>query len=207
MSNPEIQTTVNSAPNKKAKTREQILQAALTCFADKGYHQTTMDDIVAESGLSKGALYWHFKGKQELFVALVEWFMAGMNEEIFHAWTEDMSAADKIRTMMMVALESSEQTVPFFKVFLDFWAQTSEDEQLRRLFEDMITTYQTEISQIIEAGMATGEFRPVNASQLAIAIFGTVDALFLYKTLLGDKIDAQGTGRAALDVILAGLKA
>ena len=41
----------------KEERRAQILQAALTCFARKGYHLTTMDDIVAESGLSKGSLY------------------------------------------------------------------------------------------------------------------------------------------------------
>jgi len=59
------------------------LQAALACFAQKGYYQTSMDDIVAQSELSKGALYWHFKSKQELFVALIEWFMLELGEQIF----------------------------------------------------------------------------------------------------------------------------
>jgi AcrR family transcriptional regulator len=196
-----------ATPKKKNKTRNQILQAALSCFADKGYYQTTMDDIVTASGLSKGSLYWHFKSKQELFIALVEWFFSEVNEDVFHAWTEEMSAADKIRSMMMVALESSEQLIPFFNVFLDFWARTSEDEQLRQMFDGMIADYQTRIGGLIEAGIASGEFRPVNVPHLSLAIFGVVDALMLYQALLGEKIDARGSATTALDVILAGLKA
>jgi AcrR family transcriptional regulator len=42
--------------------RERILDAALTCFAREGFHAATMQDIVAESGLSPGAIYGYFKG-------------------------------------------------------------------------------------------------------------------------------------------------
>jgi TetR/AcrR family acrAB operon transcriptional repressor len=193
--------------DRKAATRVQILQSALMAFSEKGYHQTTMDDIVARSGLSKGALYWHFKGKKELFIALVEWFMLQFGEEISHAWTEDMSAADKIRTMVMVSVEGSEQLIPFFKVFLDFWAQTSEDEQLRQIFESLIEDYQNQIGKIIEEGMASGEFRPVKEPRkLSLALFGMIDALFLYQTLLEDKVDMRGSAEAALDVIIEGLR-
>ncbi len=45
--------------------RSQILKAALRCFAHHGYHQTTMDDIVEESGLSKGTLYWYYESFEE----------------------------------------------------------------------------------------------------------------------------------------------
>jgi AcrR family transcriptional regulator len=194
--------------DRKAATRVQILQSALIAFSEKGYHQTTMDDIVARSRLSKGALYWHFKSKKELFIALVEWFMLEMGEEISHAWTEDMSASDKIRTMVMVSIESSEQLIPFFKVFLDFWAQTSEDEQLRQIFESVIEDYQNQIEEIIKEGMASGEFRPVKEPRkLSLALFGMIDALFLYQTLLEHKVDMRGSAEAALDMIIAGLRA
>ncbi len=199
-------TSTDSEGDKKAITREKILQAALTCFANKGYHKTTMDDIVAQSGLSKGALYWHFKNKQDLFFSLIEWFMLEFSEEIFHAWTDDMSAADKIRAMTIASVEGSEQLVPFFKVLLDFWAQTTEDEQLLRIFDNTLAEFQNQVGAIIEQGIANGEFRPVNASHLSLALFGVVDSLLLYKTLLGDKIDMHGSAESLLEVLLEGLK-
>ena len=174
------------ATDKKSRTRIQILQAALTCFAGKGYHQTSMNDIVAESGLSKGALYWHFKSKQELFISLIEWYMSGLSEEALDNLSDQMSAAEKIRTMLEFFLGYSEQLVPFFKITIDFWAQTSEDEQLRAFFDQMLTDFQQQMGSIIEQGIASGEFRPVSSADLALALVAALDALTLYKTLLSD---------------------
>jgi AcrR family transcriptional regulator len=202
-------TFMNEAPpasDKKAATRGKILQAALACFAQKGYHQTSMDDIVTQSELSKGALYWHFKSKQELFAALIEWFMLELGEQIFHVSTEDISAADKIREIVKVTLNNSEQLIPFFKIFLDFRARTFEDTQLRNILSQMIEQYQNQLAEIIEVGIARGEFRPVKARLLALAILGILDTLLLYHAILGNQIDMNSSANTAIEVILAGLK-
>ncbi|HEX3875866.1 MAG TPA: TetR/AcrR family transcriptional regulator [Bryobacteraceae bacterium] len=52
--------------------REQILIAAVACFSREGFHQTTMQDIVKESGLSPGSLYLYFKSKEELVEAIAQ---------------------------------------------------------------------------------------------------------------------------------------
>ncbi|MDL1899078.1 helix-turn-helix transcriptional regulator [Anaerolineae bacterium CFX7] len=49
--------------NVSAARKAQILDAAAAVFARKGFYQASMDDIVEEAGLSKGALYWYFKSK------------------------------------------------------------------------------------------------------------------------------------------------
>ena len=51
-------------------------------FARKGYHEASMDEIVAESSSSKGSLYSHFPGKQQMFLAIVEEFVAGLQERL-----------------------------------------------------------------------------------------------------------------------------
>lgn len=55
----------------KNLTRERIIESAMQAFAEQGYHDTSMDDIVRRSGFSKGAIYFHFPGKEALFYALV----------------------------------------------------------------------------------------------------------------------------------------
>lgn len=52
------------------RRRQQILDAARVCFVRKGFHQTSMQDVFTESGLSAGAVYRYFKGKDELVMAL-----------------------------------------------------------------------------------------------------------------------------------------
>jgi len=52
--------------------REQIVQAALGCFVEKGFHRTSMADIIAASGLSAGAIYLQFESKQDIMLAAAE---------------------------------------------------------------------------------------------------------------------------------------
>ena len=55
-----------------AKTRDAIVSAALACFERHGLGQSTMEQIATEAGVTKGAIYWHFSNKQEIFRALRE---------------------------------------------------------------------------------------------------------------------------------------
>ena len=55
-----------------ALTRETVLDAALAVFSRQGYTATTLDHIAQEAGVTRGAIYWHFGGKAELYNALVE---------------------------------------------------------------------------------------------------------------------------------------
>ena len=80
--------------------RAQIYQAALTCFHRKGYHLTTMDDIVVESGLSKGTLYWYFESKQDLFVSMLRQVMDQFGQEMASIAAQEGSAADKLRASL-----------------------------------------------------------------------------------------------------------
>lgn len=54
------------------ETRERILQAAMQVFVQKGWQKTSLDEIAAAAGLTKGAIYWHFRNKHDLFFALVD---------------------------------------------------------------------------------------------------------------------------------------
>jgi len=60
--------------NNQIDRKNQILEAAFKVFIDKGYSKTTMDDIVENSGLSKGALYHYYKSKKDLFLSLIIFF-------------------------------------------------------------------------------------------------------------------------------------
>ncbi len=74
-------------------TRSRLLAAAARVFAQLGYDGATLDGIAAEANLTKGAVYWHFRGKLELFVALVDAFVADQVEHL----AEDVTAAKSTR--------------------------------------------------------------------------------------------------------------
>src|ERR671917_561847 len=60
------------SPAHEQQRPHQILDAAMACFARQGYHATSMDDVVRESGLSVGAIYTYYPSKEDLFLALAE---------------------------------------------------------------------------------------------------------------------------------------
>jgi AcrR family transcriptional regulator len=164
--------------------RQQILAAAMTCFMRKGYHQATMDDIVVESGLSKGTLYWYFKSKKELFLALVQSIM----QQIEFGWQAAIDDSTKSATeklLLITALFRVElgEMAPFFGIMMEAWALTRHDPDVEELVKGMYTPYLDIMSQIIAEGVANGEFEADSAEATALVIMILYDGLTLAKAL------------------------
>jgi len=70
------------AEQARAARRDQIITAALACFARSGYHATTMADVAAQAGLSKGTPYLYFESKEALFIALHEEWDCGLADRV-----------------------------------------------------------------------------------------------------------------------------
>jgi AcrR family transcriptional regulator len=73
------------AEEVRAARREQIIAAALACFARAGYHATTMADVAAQAGVSKGTPYLYFESKETLFLALHEAWDCGAADRVSEA--------------------------------------------------------------------------------------------------------------------------
>lgn len=58
---------------RRQQTREYLLKAAEQVFAERGFHGTSLDEVAAVAGFTKGAVYSNFKNKEDLFLALLEW--------------------------------------------------------------------------------------------------------------------------------------
>jgi AcrR family transcriptional regulator len=187
-------------------TRERLLWAALTCFSQKGYHQTTTDEIVAESGLGKGTLYRHFGTKKELFISLAGWMFEQMGRLMAGVDGGGLSAADQLRAIVTSLAADTEQLLPFYRITLDYWSHTIEDEEVRLMFKEALAQFQQRIAPVIEAGIAGGEFRAVDAGQATAGLFAALDGLGLYKALLLDDFDLTAAVDTLLDIYLAGLQ-
>jgi TetR/AcrR family transcriptional regulator, repressor for uid operon len=70
------------AEEARAARRDQIIAAGLACFARSGYHATTMADVAAQAGVSKGTPYLYFDSKQSLFLALHEQWDCGAGQRV-----------------------------------------------------------------------------------------------------------------------------
>src|SRR3954470_20836520 len=78
-------------------TRSRILDAALDAFSNKGYHDTSVDEIVDRSQTSKGAVYFHFPNKQRLFLALVDKFADLLERRVSEAISHEKVGIARVR--------------------------------------------------------------------------------------------------------------
>ena len=80
-------------PERKAKTREDILAAARRVFFGSGFHGTTLDEIAEEAGYTKGAVYSNFASKDDLFLAVFEDRYSREQDEMQRVLTEEGSSS------------------------------------------------------------------------------------------------------------------
>jgi AcrR family transcriptional regulator len=194
-----------SPPDRTEERRRQIMDAALACFARKGYHNTTMDDIVAESGLSKGTLYWYFKSKDDLFLSLVKSFFLDMRQDFENILEQHTTASGRLRAIAQGFVQFFHETEDFFSVFFEFWMQSTLNEELNQLFSNVLVQYKKVIAGIIAEGMRTGEFKAVDASQLALAVMAAYDGLAFYMMLMPDEVDLDKASQVFIETLLDGL--
>jgi AcrR family transcriptional regulator len=192
-------------PDVSAERRAQIIQAALACFTRKGYNNTTMDDVVAESGLSKGTLYWYFKGKDDLFESvLLSFFEDAPSPEAIAALEQLPTAADRLRMLAQAMAGLAEQTEGLFNLFLEFWASSSRRKEAARLWADILVRYEGMVVGIIEEGVRNGEFKPVDAAGLVWAMMAAYDGLAAYAVLMPN-LDLNRISQTFVETLLSGL--
>jgi len=190
----------------KEERQEQIIRAAVACFARKGYHLTTMDDIVAESGLSKGSLYWHFKNKKDLLIKAMTWYFNQMAVEADAMLAQNPDPGEQLKMLLLMFAQVMASDDPLLKIFIDFYAETRNDPDLHSAQRRMMEPYFDLIGSIIQRGIDNGKLKPVAPRQMAASLMASFDGMFLYKMMLGNTFDWFDAARQFSDVILAGLQ-
>ena len=122
-------------------TRERILSAAMTVFAQKGWQKTSLDEVAAAAGMTKGAIYWHFRNKNDLFFALLDARLQRDTSPVKAEIQEAIALGQRGEPMQAVA-----------QLFAQAWARSATDHQWTRLYlEVMSQAQEPEIAQRLES--------------------------------------------------------
>jgi len=193
-------------PDVSAERRGQIIEATLACLTRKGYVNTTMDDIVAESGLSKGAIYWYFKSKDDLFEAALTSVFESVAQESLSALMACETAAERLRVGARSMVELCRDIEGYFGLIVEFWSQSERRDEVMGFWAEMLTQYHQVIAAIFEGGVQTGEFKSVDANALTWMIMAAYDGLAAYDMMMPD-LDLDKIGETFIETLLKGLMA
>ncbi|HED04872.1 MAG TPA: TetR/AcrR family transcriptional regulator [Candidatus Fraserbacteria bacterium] len=192
-------------PSVQKERREEILQAARRCFSQHGYHETTMEEVAVAANLSKGLIYYYFKSKQELFLALLDsWFA-----QFDLAWQEVLasgSAEERLRRLAQLDITEIEESADLSNLLLEFWAHAGREPALIGRFHQALSRYRQLLADVIAAGVQAGEFRAVDPWLSAVGLLAAYDGLWLHWMIDPQGAPIRETGEVLTENLLVGLK-
>ena len=185
---------------KKAATSARLVAVARQSFVEQGYAQTSMDELCAEAGVTRGALYHNFGGKEGLFEAVVRQIDAEIGNRLLEVAGKDTSLAGFVSTCVAylnMALDREVQQI----MFKDGPAVLG--QRLREIDQEGSIE---PLRQAIEDLQGSGEFVAADSTALAILINGALIDAALW---IAADDDSERIGRAseALTVLIEGLAA
>lgn len=142
----------------------RALSAGAVCFGRKGFFEATLEDVVDESGLSRGSLYWYFDSKESLYDAVLE-FCATRLEAAFAADADDLAGDGPVIARFLRAIARDvEAEEEVYRVMYLAPRPTSADEQLARLTR-LFVSY---VELVVAAASRRGELDLAGRSQGAL---------------------------------------
>jgi AcrR family transcriptional regulator len=183
--------------NELAQTRRKgILDAAMTAFDRQGYTATTVDDIAAAAGISKGSIYNYFRSKQDLFSQLFNRAIAKDEADVDALLAVGSPAGRKLCDLLDYWHHGLEVDLKIGRLTLEFWAAAARDSDDSPLAENLHASYErmiARIRQFIQSGIERGEFDPaINAEASARLFIGLIHGLMLQAILgIGPPVDGE----------------
>ena len=79
--------------------KDQIMNAAQVVVASKGYDQARMDDIVEKAQLSKGAIYWYYKSKKDIYLSLIDYWFNEYSAGVLKSLEDKDSSSEQLKSL------------------------------------------------------------------------------------------------------------
>lgn len=171
----------NEVPSRGGKARRDLLAIASDCFSRHGFAGTSIDRLAKAAGVTKGAIYYHFRDKEDLLSAVIADRVSAFEGSVQRA-VEEVPADEALRQITKISIRNTQRgdhtrfTIKLMVEAIDSMPQVS--EQLR----DMMRRFRRYIRHIIRRGQREGLFRSDADADIVAATFtsGVVGAQVQY---------------------------
>jgi AcrR family transcriptional regulator len=195
-------------PDKKEveeARRRQILDAAEKVFAERGIDRARMDDIVEESGLSKGALYWYFKSKDALIRALLDRVFISEVREAEALITHKGTSADRLRQFVSYAVKEYQHLEKILPLAYEFVALAARSKAVRKTVIIYFERYTNILATIIQQGIDRREFHPCDPHIVATSLIAMYEGIAMLWFIEPALVDWEVMEHEPIELILSGL--
>jgi AcrR family transcriptional regulator len=191
------------------QVRDRIIRAAVDVFAEKGFHRATIADVVRRSGLSVGAIYTHFSGKDALFLHSCDLISGQGLDRLAARLAPLTTTAERLTAALAYYVESIDEfegtagQVGLVRA----WAEASDEPSVREMLVRRREQFVGAAQMLLHEGIARGELPAwLDVEGFARGYLGLLDGLLLQRVEDGVSYrpaDSVRRARAVLDVLLA----
>lgn len=180
---------------RRAATRAKLLRAAGHVFAARGFHGATLDEVAERAGVSKGAVYYNFASKDDLFVSLLEERYDARLREM-RAALERGDAAGAAGSGFLARLQRDPRWPP---LFFEFVAYAAREPKVRARFGEWFDAMRAGLTELVAARVEQlGIEPPLPPARLALGIGALTNGM-----LIEALFDPGGEHGAAVDELIA----
>lgn len=181
---------------RKALTRDLLLDAGAKVFARRGFHGASVEEIAEEAGFSTGALYSNFSGKEDLFLALLDEEIAEDVRKYGDIFERARDLDEQARGGADEWMRELQRDPEHFALFIEFWAYAARDPELRRRFATRFGAFREAFGRMVETGAADlgVELEPGVAQQLGTVVNALGNGMALEKIADPDAVPDELLG-------------
>jgi AcrR family transcriptional regulator len=182
--------------------RDQMLAAAATVIAERGFADTRIADVAKRVGASPALVIYYFGTKDSLLTEALRW-----SERSFYTATEEMlRSTAKLRDRLEVLVEwtlvadNQSAVIGDWGLWFDLWAQAFRHPEVKKDRADLDAQWRDLIRRVVQAGIDSGEIGKVDVETFAIMWGSLLDGLVVQVALEDPVVDAARARKVALDV-------
>ena len=191
---------------KQDQRKDQILDAALSVIVKNGYDRSRIDDIVATSSLSKGAIYWYYKSKKEVYLSLVDHWVKKYNAGFIENLEQNNNASEQLKGLFDYFLDQYDNDPAAFKILVEFWSLSGRDKDFNKKLQKVYSDFLEYLIRIIKYGIDNGEFKNVDPRITALSILINIEGINWFTLFEKSGVEAHEYIHTISDFILTGVK-
>jgi AcrR family transcriptional regulator len=197
---------------RREETREHVLAAAARVFARRGFHATSLEAIAEEAGYSRGAVYYNFADKEELFLELLDRRCAERAQDLRAAFADvddDVEAtSQQAQTAAQRALDAMTGDPEWRALYMEFLAHAARDSAFRRRFSKRTEEMRGALEDIVaERTRPLAGAPDMDPAQLAVVIDALGTGLWAHHMLHGSRAVPPDLFSKALALLVDGIAA
>jgi AcrR family transcriptional regulator len=193
-------------PDSSEIRRNQILDAATKVFVRQGFQHARMDDIVEESGLSKGTLYWYFKSKEDIINAILRRLFAGALESLASLLEAEGTVSERLVQLTSDRVTGMKRMSSLVPIIFEFYAVAVHQQWVKQFIGEYFKHFRGLLEDLIQQGIDRGEFYPVNAAETAISLASMYEGLTIHWLMEPETVQWDILSENSIPILLNGLK-